>query len=246
MHEVRTGNKLRRIIEVVLVLGNYMNRAYGVYSQAQGFSVESLVKVGSRRSRKETLYNSSLLSASLQIRKPQSKSKDAQHTLYSTISSNIWKRLSQIFCNGRKRCPICEMDMSNLWMKLLDRYYIHSYIQSQHNITHLYQVSVLKEGLATVEGELKQQKPGNDPFLQVMTVTFPAPSSTCHILYLSLSFTFTNNRSFIMKQKNKMTNWTLKWTKLKNDSKTCARTSERITESRIQSPPSLNSPRFGL
>jgi hypothetical protein len=54
MHEVRTGNKLRRIIEVVLVLGNYMNRAYGVYSQAQGFSVESLVKVGSRLSRRET------------------------------------------------------------------------------------------------------------------------------------------------------------------------------------------------
>ena len=48
---------------------------------------------------------------------------------------------------------------------------------------------MLKEGLATVEGELKQQKPvGNDPFLQVMTVTFPAPSSTYHIFYLFVDF----------------------------------------------------------
>lgn len=55
MHEVRTGTKLRRIIEVVLVLGNYMNRAYGVYSQAQGFSVESLVKVASFAKKRERI-----------------------------------------------------------------------------------------------------------------------------------------------------------------------------------------------
>jgi hypothetical protein len=46
MHEVRTATKLRRIMEVVLVLGNFMNRAYGFYAQGQGYTTESLLKVG--------------------------------------------------------------------------------------------------------------------------------------------------------------------------------------------------------
>lgn len=45
MHEVRSGAKLRRIMEVVLVLGNFMNRAYGFAGQAQGYTVDSLLKV---------------------------------------------------------------------------------------------------------------------------------------------------------------------------------------------------------
>ncbi|KAL6068783.1 Protein diaphanous 1 [Balamuthia mandrillaris] len=45
MHEVRTAPKLRRIMEVVLVLGNFMNRAYGYYGIAQGYITESLLKL---------------------------------------------------------------------------------------------------------------------------------------------------------------------------------------------------------
>ncbi len=45
MHEVRTSNKLRRVMEVILVLVNFMNRAYGYYGQAQGYTTESLIKV---------------------------------------------------------------------------------------------------------------------------------------------------------------------------------------------------------
>ena len=45
IHEVRSGAKLRRIMEVVLVLGNFMNRAYGFGGQAQGYTTDSLVKL---------------------------------------------------------------------------------------------------------------------------------------------------------------------------------------------------------
>jgi len=47
MNEVRNGAKLRRIMEVVLVLGNFMNRAYGFSGQAEGYTIDSLMKVRS-------------------------------------------------------------------------------------------------------------------------------------------------------------------------------------------------------
>jgi len=50
MHEVRTSNKLRRIMEVVLVLGNFMNRAYGFNGQAQGYITESLTRLADTKS----------------------------------------------------------------------------------------------------------------------------------------------------------------------------------------------------
>eukprot|EP01090_Pellita_catalonica_P023525 TRINITY_DN975_c0_g1_i2.p1 TRINITY_DN975_c0_g1~~TRINITY_DN975_c0_g1_i2.p1 ORF type:complete len:1042 (-),score=237.95 TRINITY_DN975_c0_g1_i2:57-3182(-) len=50
MHELRTAVKLRRTLEVVLVLGNFMNRAYGVYAIAQGYTLDSLVKLGDTKS----------------------------------------------------------------------------------------------------------------------------------------------------------------------------------------------------
>eukprot|EP01088_Endostelium_zonatum_P003296 TRINITY_DN14505_c0_g1_i1.p1 TRINITY_DN14505_c0_g1~~TRINITY_DN14505_c0_g1_i1.p1 ORF type:complete len:1444 (-),score=545.59 TRINITY_DN14505_c0_g1_i1:103-4434(-) len=45
IHEVRSGAKLKRIMEVVLVLGNFMNRAYGFGGQAQGYTTDSLIKL---------------------------------------------------------------------------------------------------------------------------------------------------------------------------------------------------------
>eukprot|EP01087_Luapelamoeba_hula_P025242 TRINITY_DN9923_c0_g1_i1.p1 TRINITY_DN9923_c0_g1~~TRINITY_DN9923_c0_g1_i1.p1 ORF type:complete len:1396 (+),score=301.51 TRINITY_DN9923_c0_g1_i1:241-4428(+) len=50
MHELRNGLKLRRIMEVVLVLGNFMNRGYGFAAQAQGYTLDSLAKLADTKS----------------------------------------------------------------------------------------------------------------------------------------------------------------------------------------------------
>jgi len=123
---------LRRIIEVVLVLGNYMNRAYGVYSQAQGFSVESLVKLADTK-------------ATIKV-----KGRSA-YTLLHHLQQYLEKAKPDLL----------------QWPEEM-RHLRDGHVELMNET--IKQVSVLKEGLVTVKGELKQQKPvGNDPFQQIMT-----------------------------------------------------------------------------
>jgi hypothetical protein len=157
MHELRTSNKLRRIMEVVLVLGNFMNRAYGYNGQGQGYTTDSLIKLVDTKSTIKVKGRSTyhLLHHLIQVRTPpppqQHTTPGTQHTRWPlTCSAGA---LSLQYLEGVK-------------VELLGWREEMPHIRDGHmermNET-IRQVTVIREGLAQVEEEIKHHKGSKVP-----------------------------------------------------------------------------------
>ncbi|ELR12882.1 Ankyrin repeat containing protein [Acanthamoeba castellanii str. Neff] len=136
MHELRTSNKLRRIMEVVLVLGNFMNRAYGYNGQGQGYTTDSLIKLVDTKS-------------TIKV-----KGRSTYHLLHHLIQ--YLERVKVELLGWREEMP-----------------HIRDGHMERMNET-IRQVTVIREGLAQVEEEIKHHKgsKATDPFGKVMSDFF--------------------------------------------------------------------------
>lgn len=122
MHELRTSNKLRRIMEVVLVLGNFMNRAYGYNGQGQGYTTDSLIKLVDTKSTIKVKGRSTyhLLHHLIQVRTPSPPLNNTPRPAHNTPGgllparrvlslSSIWRGSRSSCWGGARRCLTSAM-----------------------------------------------------------------------------------------------------------------------------------------